>query len=964
MTPRLETVEEIFHAALDYPPDELSAFLDETCAGDEVLRQKVEELLGAHRDAGDFIETPVADLASSSIGNDHESDPLIGQTIGHYKISERISAGGMGEVYLATDTIVGRKAALKFLHARFTGDAARLKRFEQEAHVVAGLNHPNVLTVYEIGEIHSTFYIASELIDGETLRQHLSRGRMEVDEAVDVAIQVAGALAAAHSAGIVHRDVKPENIMLRPDGYMKVLDFGIAKLAEQELPETLAEDEALLMVETNLGSVLGTVRYMSPEQARGASVDKRTDIWSLGVVLYEMVTGRAPFNGDTPGEVMASILSAEPPSLARYLPQASGALQQIVSKALQKDPGQRYQNANEMLDALKGLRRKLEFTAELKRSAAMPIWLRWVRSPTALVLTLVVGALALAFPFFWLRKPIVRSPPEKSIAVLPFQNLSKEQENAFFADGVQDEILTSLSHVADLKVISRTSVMQYKGPAKRNLREIAQQLGVANVVEGSVQRVGNRVRVNAQLIDARTDAHLWAQSYDRSVADVFAVQSDIARSIADQLQAKISAGEKAEIAQVPTTDVVANSLYAQARVLELTHPPPKNLPAAAELLEQAVKRDPQFVLAYCLLSRVHLLLFAGGYDHTPARRELAQAAVETAAQLQPDSGEVHLALARFAYYGFLDYDRARAELNFARHSLPNAPELFLITAQIDRRQGRWSDAISNFERALELDPRNAKFHGNTGGTYELLRRYAEASRYFQRAAAIAVTQPSHFFRLLEAYQSFLGRADLGPLRRELAAAGAEESAREELFVDLSFRCAMAERDPAAIERALGSIPAEGIGPYGQNAVYPREWFAGLAARELNNTAAAHESFTAARVIAEKLVRDQPDYAPTWSLLGQIDAALGSKDEAVREGRRACELLPISKDAVVGAGLITNLAVIYAWTGEKDLAIEQLALSTRIPAGVSYGELKLDPQWDDLRGDPRFETIVASLAPKR
>ncbi len=289
----------------------------------------------------------------------------------------------MGEVYLATDITAGRKAALKLLPLRFTGDAERLKRFQQEAHAVVALNHPNILTVYEIGEDHSTHYIASELIEGETLRQRLTRGPMQLSEAVDVAIQVASALAAAHQAGIVHRDIKPENIMLRPDGYVKVLDFGIAKLAEQQLPATMPRDEALLLVETNLGSILGTVRYMSPEQACGAHVDKSTDIWSLGVVLYEMVTGHAPFTGDTPQEVMSSILEKEPPPLTRYVAHTPAELQQIVSKTLRKDRKERYRSAHELLKALKDLRRNLEFEVELTRATATPSWLRWIRSPAA-----------------------------------------------------------------------------------------------------------------------------------------------------------------------------------------------------------------------------------------------------------------------------------------------------------------------------------------------------------------------------------------------------------------------------------------------------------------------------------------------------------------------------------------------------------------------------------------------------
>src|SRR5438132_7601551 len=336
MTPaRFQTIEQIFLAALEQEPDQVAAFLDTACEGDEALRREVEALLASDRRASQFIERSTVGLATKIIEN-RQAKLLIGQTIGHYKISESIGTGGMGEVYLATDITAGRKAALKLLPMRFTGDAERLKRFQQEAHAVVALNHPNILTVYEIGEDHSIHYIASELIEGETLRERLTRGRMQLSEAVDIAIQVASALAAAHRAGIVHRDIKPENIMLRPDGYVKVLDFGIAKLAEQEVPVTIPRDEALLLVETNLGSILGTVRYMSPEQACGAHVDKSTDIWSLGVVLYEMLNCHVPFTGDTPGEVMSSILEKEPPPLTRYIAQAPAELQQITNKTLRK----------------------------------------------------------------------------------------------------------------------------------------------------------------------------------------------------------------------------------------------------------------------------------------------------------------------------------------------------------------------------------------------------------------------------------------------------------------------------------------------------------------------------------------------------------------------------------------------------------------------------------------------------
>src|SRR2546429_2265802 len=623
MTPaRLRTIEEIYRTALDQEPDQIRAFLDMACEGDEVLRRKVEALLASRQRADSFIETSAVGLATRIIENG-QADLLVGQSIGHYKISKRIGSGGMGEVYLATDITAGREAALKLLPTRFTSDAERLKRFQQEAHALVGLNHPNILTVYEIGEDHSTHYIASELIEGEALRQRLMRGRMEVGEAVDVAIQVASALAAAHKAGVVHRDIKPENIMLRPDGYVKVLDFGIAKLAEQEVPVTIPRDEALLLVETNLGSILGTVRYMSPEQACGAHVDQSTDIWSLGVVLYEMLTGHVPFTGDTSQDVMFSILEKEPPPLMHYIARAPAELQQIISKTLRKDRGQRYRSAHELLQALKDLRRKLE--AELERAAA-PLLLRWARSPIALVLIVLAVALALTFPFFRHRNLTTSLPPDKSIAVLPLQNLSEDKENAFFADGMQDELLSNLSKIKDLKVISRTSVMQYKTGTKRNRKEIAQQLGVSNVVEGSVRRVGDHVRVSVQLIDARTDRHLWGENYDRTLADSLSLQGELATDIADAVGATLGPQEKVRVQAKPTNNPAAYDAYLRARAIlvDWGFALKGDIESAIHLYGQAVKLDPNFTLAWAYLSIAQIQSVWKGIDFGPAQKARAK----------------------------------------------------------------------------------------------------------------------------------------------------------------------------------------------------------------------------------------------------------------------------------------------------------------------------------------------------
>ncbi len=551
--------------------------------------------------------------------------------------------------------------------------------------------------------------------------------------------------------------------------------------------------------------------------------------------------------------------------------------------------------------------------------------------------------------------------PAKSIAVLPFENLSDEKENAYFADGVQDEILTDLSKVADLKVISRTSVMQYKSGAKRNLREIAQQLGVAHVLEGSVQRTGNRVRVSAQLIDARTDMHLWAERYDRDLADVFAIQSEIAKTIADQLQAKISPSEKAAIEKAPTTDLAAYDLYLRAQALFADTSDPlhakEKLPQAAHLLEEAVTLDPHFLVAWCLLSRIHGVAYFRGHDHTPARLDLAYATVQAALRLQEDAGEAHLALANYYYHGFRDYRRARSELAIARRTLPNSADVFRYTGFIDRREGHWEEATRNLERALELDPRNFFILQQLALTYQSQRRYADEGRTYDRALTIVPADPNS--RILRALVALDWRADIKPFQTMLATLVAENpSVAPDVDLPLYALC---ERTAAAATRTLTNYPRDGVVNNGVN--FPYAYWQGAVARCQGDSAKARTAFTAARREVEKTVEQQPDFAAALSLLGMIDAGLERKEEALREGRRGCELLPISKDAIDGADLAINLAQIYAWTGEKDRAIEQIAAVERVPSTLSYGLLKLHPYWDSLRGDPRFEKIVASLAPK-
>jgi eukaryotic-like serine/threonine-protein kinase len=733
MTPaRLQTVEEIFHAALDQKPEQVAQFVDTTCEGDEVLRRKVEALLASHQRAGSFIETSAAGIATRIIESE-QADLLVGQTFGHYKIAKRIGSGGMGEVYLATDVTAGRKAALKLLPMRFTGDENRLKRFQHEARAVVALNHPNILTVYEIGQDHSTHYIASELIEGETLRQRLARGRMELSEAVDVAIQVASALAAAHESGIVHRDINPGNIMLRPDGYVKVLDFGIAKLAEQEAPATMPKDEALLLVETNLGSILGTVPYMSPEQAGGGPVDKETDIWSLGLVLYQMMTGHTPFIGDTPREVMTSIRETEPPLLTSYNGHTPPELQQIISKALRKDQRERYQSAGEMLQALKNLRRKLESKAELERSTA-PLWLRWTRSPIALVLALLVSALALALPFYRHRNPVPSLPPEKSIAVLPAKAINSANRDEIYEIGIADSLILKLRSMKGF-VVRPLSVMRKYADVGQEPLVAGREQKADYVLASNYQLGGGKIRITAQLFNVASGQIEETYKSEKDAADVFAMQDAIASEVGNVLSARFGTTPSGRTAKRGTANEEAYRLYLQGVYLTAK----RNVAdgqKAAEVLEQAVRLDPNYAAAWAGLGRAHRYIstFAGSRAQDEHQKSIE--AINRALALDENLADAHTTLCESKMSYEWDFDGAERECKRAIELDPNSSQARSAYSRCLNCLGRFDEGIAEIKTAIDFEPASLVNQRDYGVSLYYARRYPEAVAQLRRVIAM------------------------------------------------------------------------------------------------------------------------------------------------------------------------------------------------------------------------------------
>ncbi|PYJ92880.1 MAG: hypothetical protein DME62_11115 [Verrucomicrobia bacterium] len=901
-----------------------------------------------------LLETGLGSVEpEGEINVDPAPSPML-MDFGDYELLEQIGRGGQGVVFRARQKSLNRIVALKVIGLGHWATEAHLKRFRLEAEAAARLEHPGIVPIHEVGERDGSCYFSMKFVEGGQLDEVVRCTPMSIRQTAELIVKVARTVHYAHEHGILHRDIKPGNILLDAKGEPHLTDFGLARLVETESTVTRTME------------VLGTPSYMAPEQAVGnnAAVSSVTDVYGLGAVLYQLLTGQPPFAGGTTYETIKLLLDTEPRQPRLVNPKIDRDLSTICLKCLEKDPKRRYSSA---LALAEDLERWLKHEPiQGRRTGIFARGKKWVRrNPSIAVMAAMLLALAVPLGVMVWKSEFPRQPVTTGIAVLPFENLSEQKDSAVFADGVQDDILTKLARIANLKVISRTSVMGYRG--KRNMREIGNELRVSHVLEGSVRRVGAQLHMNMQLIDTRTDTHIWAEQYDRDLNDLFAIQSEIAQKVAQRLRAKITAAERLAIERRPTGDLVAFDLYSRA-----SHMFPgasfgdgmANFGQAIELLNQAVARDPSFFDAYCQLAWAHDELYFSGLDHTPARLASAEAAIQAAFRLRPDDGETHLARAWNLYHGHLDYDGALAELEVARQTLPNDSGLFETMGFVLRRQGHWEESTRSLERAFELDPRNVNTLYQIGLSYGGFRRYAEQKSKFDRILTI---EPDNLGAKAErAFVDVNWKADTGPLHQLIDEIRATNPAAMPKIADSNARlvCALAERDVAAAQEAL--IASDEI-PLGSDPVhFTRPFVEGIIARMTNDEHKAQLAFTAARAEQEKTVQAQADYGPAWCVLGVIDAALGRKEEALREGRRAVELLPVEKDPFNGMLMIKYLAMIAAWVGEKDLACEQLATAVRSPTGgldLSYGELKLMPFWDPLRGDPCFEKIVASLAPK-
>jgi TolB-like protein/Tfp pilus assembly protein PilF len=879
---------------------------------------------------------------------------------GDYELLEEIGRGGQGVVFRARQKSLNRTVALKVIGLGQWATTAHLKRFRLEAEAAAKLEHPGIVPIHEVGEREGSCYFSMKFIEGGQLDAVVRREPMPVRRAAELIAKVARTVQYAHEHGILHRDIKPGNILLDAKGEPHLTDFGLARLVESESSVTQTLD------------VLGTPSYMAPEQAVGnnAAVSSVTDVYGLGAVLYQLLTGHPPFAGGTTYETIRLLLDTEPRQPRLLNPKIDRDLSTICLKCVEKDPKRRYSSALALAEDLECWLKHEPIAA--RRVGPLVRGRKWVRrNPSIAVMAAMLLALAIPLGVMIWKSELIRQPLTTGIAVLPFENLSEQREDATaFVDGVQDDILTKLAKIADLKVISRTSVMDYRG--KRNLRQVGNDLRVSHVLEGSARRSGDRIHLNAQLIDTRTDTHVWVEQYDRDVNDLFTVQSEIAQKVAQHLHAKLSASEKASVEERPTQDLVAYDFYVRAVSMIYNAQVPdeslgldteKSLSEAVDLLNKAVARDPQFFLAYCQLAFAHDLVYQGDIDHTPARLALAQSAIDSAFQLRPDSGEAHLALAWHLYWGYSDYARARAELAFAQQGLPNNPQVYQLAGSMDRSQRRWADAIRNLERACELDPRNFPYLVNLGSTYLWLHDYDQHAKIMDRIVALLPERRRE--RIFRASVEVYRRADTGPWRAEIEKILTNEAGSEKdpFMAGQRYTLALYDRDWDTAS-SLAPVLSQKNSLEWSFPQLGRDFWVGVVARLKGDETSARAAFMRARAQQEEEIRGHPENVTLLADLGLIDAGLGRKEEALNEGRRAVELGSSIKDSFTEPYVKMFFAIICAWTDERELALGQLEALTKGPGYHTYGNFRLSPMWDPLRGDPRFEKIVASLAPKQ
>ncbi len=885
---------------------------------------------------------------------------LEGKTILHYEILEKLGEGGMGVVYKAHDTKLDRIVALKFLPQRLTGDSNEKERFYHEARAAAALTHQNVAVIYEIGEHEDRVFIAMEYVEGRTLKHLVEKesDSLSIKKVLDISTQVCDGLAAAHEKGIVHRDIKSDNIMLTPKGQVKIMDFGLAKL----------KGASKL---TKEGSTIGTAAYMSPEQAQGEDVDRRSDIFSFGVVLYELLTAHLPFRGEHQAALLYSVVNEDPQPIARFNDKVSPELERNVFKALAKDKEDRYQHIDDLLADLRRERKNIEYarTGVLKTSTAvqppaaaeghhefkLPKKGRPLIISTSAVVVLVMAVLSY---FVLFKRPTAtnaRAVSSKSIAVLPFENLSPDKNNVYFADGIQDMILTKLADIGDLKVISRTSTEKYTSHPD-NLRRIAEQLGVATILEGSVQKAGNQVLINVQLIDARSDDHIWANSYTRTLNNIFGVEGEVAQEVASTLNAKLTAAQTTAVANIPTRSQEAYDAYLRGEYFYAKVPAGNwgLLPKAVKAYEDAARSDPSFVLAWAKLAYCQSLLMYASIDRSDSTAQNALANARRALRLDPDLPYAHFALGYVYRMDFAEYDKAMSEFQIAREGLPNNSDVLAAIAYVHEERGQLQAASDDLQQAMDLNPNDPNLALGLGATSIYMRHYDRARTAFNRGLAIAPDDPEVYALLAE--NEVLESGDVDSAIAILNTAP-ESDQSASIILNERTELALYKRNYTQAKRYAEALKPGGRFDTSLRIILLRAEVARLDHDEKsaakNYRLALEEANPQSKErVTEKTFQVLSGLAIAQAGLGREKAALETIDRLFK----LCKERGVQFNFLWGADLRARIDVL---TGNKSGAVMEIdrALSSPVSGAVSANLVRLDPLWDPLRKDPVFESML-------
>jgi serine/threonine protein kinase/Flp pilus assembly protein TadD len=872
--------------------------------------------------------------------------------LGDYELLEEVGRGGQGVVFRARQKSLNRTVALKVISLGQWASKAHVKRFRREAEAAASLDHPSIVPIYEVGERDGSCYFSMKFVEGGQLDEVVRRTPVPIRHAAELIAKVARTVHYAHEHGILHRDIKPGNILLDKQGEPHLTDFGLARLVETESTVTRTME------------VMGTPSYMAPEQARGQNeqITPATDVYGLGAVLYQLLTDHPPFAGGTSYQTIQLLLDTEPRPPRLLNPKMDRELSTICLKCLEKDPKRRYACALALAEDLEHWLRHEPIHA--KRSGFFTHVRKWVRrNPTSALLVASLVALAAAMGWNVWKSELITRPPTKGIAVLPFENLSHDPDNAYFTEGIEEEILTRLASIANLRVISRSSTQQYQN-RPRNLSQIAKQLGVANVLEGSVQKAADQVRVNVQLIDTRTDSHLWAESYDRKLTDIFAVQTQIAREVANALQVNVTTREKQTLAVKPTNNLEAYDAYLRGLALEAQFYSAYSADLVRKVTgfyERAVQLDPTFALAWARLSRADAVLYFNQSDDNPAvRRDAAKRALENAQKLEPDSPETLLALGYYQYWVLRDYAAAKTMFARVTKMLPSSSEVLHALARVTRREGHWDQSMVYSEQALALDPRNVELTTNAAWTRAMLRQFPAALKLCDRALDIKPYDPDVMALKARIYQAQGSLQEAAGFLSEIT----ELTPNDDTFV-IKITQLRLERKYGEAIRLLQARLAQFH--------FASQDDKGRDQATLALMQRLAGDMSGARVTAADAcdtLMQLPNDAFILVNLCQVYAAMGEKDAALTEAERAIMVLPRAKDAVKGSSSEENLAFVQAMFGENRHAISTLTQLLQTPySSWLYGPvpitpalLRLDPIWDPLRGDPAFQKLCEEKQP--